>query len=65
MREEYTDIFKSFRDDNGNFKAKASHLAFEGENLLDEAREFTRRHLNDLIKSRDDHQGVISYKFLA
>ncbi|XP_048328356.2 tricyclene synthase EBOS, chloroplastic [Ziziphus jujuba] len=55
------DIFKSFKDENGNFKEsfgkdvkgllslyEASHLAFEGEDLLDEAKEFTRMHLKNL-----------------
>lgn len=54
-------IFKSFKDENGNFKEslgkdvkgllslyEASHLAFEGEDLLDEAKEFTRMHLKNL-----------------
>lgn len=30
---------------------EASHLAFPGEDLLDEARKFTRKHLNDRIRS--------------
>ena len=44
---------------------EASHLAFEGENLLDEARAFTRTHLNNLIKNRDDHRDVISCEYIA
>ncbi|GMN27473.1 hypothetical protein TIFTF001_001653 [Ficus carica] len=60
------DIFKIIKDQNGSFKEslskdvkgmlslyEASHLAFQGESLLDEAREFTRTHLNDLIRSDD------------
>ena len=30
---------------------EASHLAFEGENLLDEAKEFTRMHLKNQIEN--------------
>nr|WBW04279.1 terpene synthase [Ficus benjamina] len=60
------DIFKIIKDQNGSFKEslakdvkgmltlyEASYLAFQGESLLDEAREFTRTHLNDLIISDD------------
>ena len=55
------DVFNRFKDDSGNFKEflgkdvkgmlslyEASYLAFEGENLLDEALAFTRMHLKDL-----------------
>ncbi|XVE92870.1 hypothetical protein REPUB_Repub01dG0140700 [Reevesia pubescens] len=54
------DVFSSFKDQNGSFKAslsedvkgmlslyEASYFAFEGENLLDEAEEFTRMQLKD------------------
>ena len=55
-------MFKSFKDNDGNlFKAEisndmkgmlslyeASHLAFEGESLLDEAKTFSRKQLNNL-----------------
>nr|BAS30550.1 isoprene synthase [Ficus septica] len=60
------DIFKIIKDQNGSIKEslskdvkgmlslyEASHLAFQGESLWDEAREFTRTHLNDLIRSDD------------
>ncbi|GMN28019.1 hypothetical protein TIFTF001_001892 [Ficus carica] len=60
------DIFKIIKNQNGSFKEslskdvkgmlslyEASHLAFQGESLWDEAREFTRTHLNDLIRSDD------------
>ncbi|XWS63338.1 hypothetical protein CRYUN_Cryun06bG0086700 [Craigia yunnanensis] len=56
----FADVFSSFKDQNGSFKAslsedvkgmlslyEASYFAFEGENLLDEAKEFTRMHLKD------------------
>uniref|UniRef100_A0A2N9IXM4 Terpene synthase N-terminal domain-containing protein n=1 Tax=Fagus sylvatica TaxID=28930 RepID=A0A2N9IXM4_FAGSY len=55
------DVFNSFKEKNGNFKEcvgkdvkgmlslyEASYLAFEGENLLDEAKAFTSMHLKDL-----------------
>ncbi|GLT65722.1 hypothetical protein SLA2020_381350 [Shorea laevis] len=55
------DVFNSFKDYSGNFKEcltkdvkgmlslyEASYLAFEGENLLEEAMTFTRMHLKDL-----------------
>nr|POE94079.1 putative terpene synthase 12 [Quercus suber] len=55
------DVFNRFKDDSGNYKEflgkdvqgmlslyEASYLAFEGENLLDEALAFTRMHLKDL-----------------
>lgn len=55
------DMFNCFKDQKGNFKEclskdikgllslhEASYLGFEGENLLDEAMEFTTMHLKDL-----------------
>lgn len=57
----HADVFNSFTDEKGNFKEclrrdvkgmlslyEASYLGFEGENLLDEAREFARMGLEDL-----------------
>lgn len=54
------DLFKKFRDDDGNFKQslawdirgmlslyEASYLACEGENILEEAKRFTSVHLKD------------------
>ncbi|XP_077243405.1 alpha-terpineol synthase, chloroplastic-like [Tasmannia lanceolata] len=55
------DVFKRFKDEMGGFKAslrqdvkgmlslyEASYHAFEGEIILDDAKEFTIRHLKDL-----------------
>ncbi|KAK7339080.1 hypothetical protein VNO77_19723 [Canavalia gladiata] len=57
------DMFENFKDEEGNFKAEissdvqgllnlyeASYLAFEGETLLDEAREFSITHLKNNLK---------------
>ncbi|KAF8364597.1 hypothetical protein HHK36_033432 [Tetracentron sinense] len=63
------DIFKSFKDEkDGAFKAsisedikgmislyEASYYAVEGEDLLDEAQEFTARHLKELKESIAPH----------
>ncbi|KAI8011439.1 hypothetical protein LOK49_LG06G01511 [Camellia lanceoleosa] len=56
-----TDVFQKFKDHDGNFKQwlcedvkgllslyEASHLAFDGENLLDEAKVFTTKHLKGI-----------------
>ncbi|KAL3649117.1 hypothetical protein CASFOL_005520 [Castilleja foliolosa] len=55
-------IFERFKDSNGKYMTsladdiqgmlslyEASHLAFDGETILDEAREFTRFHLNKIM----------------
>ncbi|RVW26800.1 Isoprene synthase, chloroplastic [Vitis vinifera] len=60
------DVFKSFMDQNGNFQAElckdvkgmlslyeASYHAFEEENLLQEAKAFTRTHLKNLDANID------------
>uniref|UniRef100_A0A803LNA8 Uncharacterized protein n=1 Tax=Chenopodium quinoa TaxID=63459 RepID=A0A803LNA8_CHEQI len=60
------DIFKQFMDENGNFNPslcndnegmkslyEASHLGFEGEHLLDEAKVFTKEHLINSYKLED------------
>lgn len=65
-----TDIFKSFKYENGSFKEclcndvkgmlslyEASYLAFEGEDLMDEAKAFTTMHLQNL---RDQNASNIS-----
>ncbi|GMN58047.1 hypothetical protein TIFTF001_027146 [Ficus carica] len=65
-------IFKIIKDQNSSFKEslskdvkgmlslyEASHLAFQGESFLEEAREFTRTHLNDLIRSDDLSKDVV------
>ncbi|XP_027348219.1 tricyclene synthase EBOS, chloroplastic-like [Abrus precatorius] len=59
------DIFKSFKDHKGNFKAslrrdvkgmlslyEASFLSYEGEHIMDEAKAFTSFHLRNLDKYR-------------
>ncbi|KAA8526462.1 hypothetical protein F0562_008335 [Nyssa sinensis] len=58
------DLFKKFKDREGNFKTctsedvkgmlslyEASYLAFEGENILDEAKVFTSMHLKEKVDS--------------
>ncbi|XP_061360067.1 tricyclene synthase EBOS, chloroplastic-like [Gastrolobium bilobum] len=60
------DIFESFKDHNGNFKAsldrdvkgmlslyEASFLCYEGEQILDDAKEFTSFHLRGLDEDRN------------
>lgn len=62
----FSDVFEKFKDKNGKFKDniaedvrgllslyEASFLGFEGENILDEAREFTTMHLKN-IKDKTD-----------
>ncbi|KAK9116364.1 hypothetical protein Sjap_015311 [Stephania japonica] len=57
------DAFYPFKDEKGGFKAclgedmegmlslyDASHLALEGEDVLDEAKNFTAKHLKEIIK---------------
>ncbi|KAL0391119.1 UNVERIFIED_CONTAM: Isoprene synthase, chloroplastic [Sesamum calycinum] len=61
-----TDIFESFKDSNGNFTTslatdvegmlslyEASHLALDGESMLDKAREFTSFHLKNMLGKMD------------
>nr|WKW91725.1 TPS1 [Cinnamomum burmanni] len=61
-----TDVFNDFKDEKGGFKTslsldikgmlslyEASHLAFQGETILDEARAFTSTHLMDIRKNID------------
>ncbi|XXG69506.1 hypothetical protein AAC387_Pa06g2352 [Persea americana] len=60
------DVFNDFKDENGGFKTslsldikgmlslyEASHLAFHGETILDEARAFTSTHLMDIRENID------------
>ncbi|XXG62955.1 hypothetical protein AAC387_Pa05g1238 [Persea americana] len=60
------DVFSSFADEMGSFKAclcedtegllslyEASYLAFPGETIMDEAKAFTRRHLENLDSKID------------
>ncbi|XP_039008959.1 probable terpene synthase 12 [Hibiscus syriacus] len=66
------DVFEAFKDNKGNFKEclgkdvkgmlslyEASHLAFEGEDLLDEALVFSRMHLMDLHGVSSSEQGSL------
>ncbi|KAL4595817.1 hypothetical protein ACB092_12G119100 [Castanea dentata] len=61
------DVFNSFKDERGKFKAclcedtkgmlslyEASFLSIEGENILDEARDFSTKHLEEYIKQNID-----------
>ncbi|XP_077233471.1 alpha-terpineol synthase, chloroplastic-like [Tasmannia lanceolata] len=63
------DVFNGFKDDKGDFMAslcedtkgmlslyQASHLAFEGEIVMDEARTFTTMHLTDALKGKGIEQ---------
>ncbi|KAF8409091.1 hypothetical protein HHK36_005164 [Tetracentron sinense] len=60
------EVFSSFKDKMGNFKAslcedtkgmlslyEASYLSIQGEVILDEARDFTSRHLEDIKENID------------
>lgn len=60
------DIFNRFKDENGNFKAslrhqtaamlslyEASFLAKEGEEVLNEAMQFTTEHLRNFMRSEE------------
>ncbi|KAL2331647.1 hypothetical protein Fmac_019228 [Flemingia macrophylla] len=62
-----TYVFKSFKDEEGKFRAEisndvrgllslyeASYLAFEGESLWEEANEFSRTHLMNIVKEGID-----------
>ncbi|KAF4359603.1 hypothetical protein F8388_003606 [Cannabis sativa] len=63
-----SDIFKKFKDEDGNFKKclvsdtlgllslyEASHLSCVGENILDEALAFTTTHLNEFLAKKKEH----------
>ncbi|XP_072974474.1 terpene synthase 10-like [Typha angustifolia] len=63
------DVFDRFRDEDGNFKAslcnhtkgilslyEASYLSIEGEDALDEARDFATKHLKDFLETSSDQQ---------
>ncbi|KAK9001212.1 hypothetical protein V6N11_083000 [Hibiscus sabdariffa] len=66
------DVFKAFKDNKGNFKEclykdakgmlslyEASHLAFEGDDLMEEALAFSRMHLIDLHGVRNLENGFL------
>ncbi|KAK7853612.1 myrcene synthase [Quercus suber] len=61
------DVFNSFKDERGKFKAclcedtkgmlslyEASFLSIEGENILDEVRDFSTKHLEEYVKQNKD-----------
>ncbi|KAL2547805.1 terpene synthase 02 [Forsythia ovata] len=65
------DIFENFKDHNGNFKAslsqdvmgmlslyEASHFAYKGEKILDEARKFTSTKLKEMLGKIDMEIGA-------
>nr|AID55337.1 terpene synthase [Actinidia chinensis] len=60
------DVFKNFMDEIGNFKTclcedvkgllylyEASYFSLEGERILEEARDFTTKNLNKILKRKD------------
>jgi (-)-alpha-terpineol synthase len=62
-----TEVFNNFKDERENFKAclcedtkgmlslyEASFLSIEGENILDEARDFSAQHLEEYVKQNKD-----------
>ena len=61
------DVFHSFKDETGDFKAclvediqgimclyEASYLSVEGENILERARDFTKKHLEACLQKNID-----------
>ncbi|CAI9759952.1 unnamed protein product [Fraxinus pennsylvanica] len=65
------DIFENFKDHNGNFKEslaqdipgmlrlyEASHVAYNGENILNEAKEFTTMNLKKMLGKIDMKMGA-------
>nr|AMB57287.1 plastid terpene synthase [Osmanthus fragrans] len=65
------DIFENFKDHNGNFKGclaqdipgmlrlyEASRVAYNGDNILDEAREFTTMNLKEMLGKIDMKMGA-------
>ena len=61
------EVFNNFKDERGNFKAclcedtkgmlslyEASFLSIEGENILDKARDFSAKHLDEYVKQNKD-----------
>ena len=61
------EVFSSFMDESGKFKAhlsedtkgmlylyEASYLSIEGENVLEHARDFTTKHLEEFVKRNKD-----------
>ena len=61
------EVFNNFKDERKNFKAclcedtkgmlslyEASFLSIEGENILDEARDFSAQHLEEYVKQNKD-----------
>ena len=61
------EVFSSFTDELGEYKAhlfedtkgmlylyEASYLSIEGENVLEHARDFTTKHLEEFVKKNKD-----------
>ena len=61
------EVFNHFKDERGNFKAclcedtmgmlslyEASFLSIEGENILEETRDFSTKHLEENVKQNKD-----------
>ncbi|KAM7500245.1 hypothetical protein LguiA_024659 [Lonicera macranthoides] len=66
------EIFNTFKDERGNFKEflcedtkgmlylyEASYLSKSGENMLDEARDFTTKHLQEYLKKNVDNKNDV------
>ena len=67
------EAFSSFTDELGEFKAhlyevtkgmlylyEASYLSIEGENVLEHARDFTTKHLEEFVKrNKDEYLSII------
>nr|WBW04437.1 terpene synthase [Ficus microcarpa] len=69
------EVFNAFRDERGNFSAgtgdnnilamlslyEASFHSIKGEDLLEEARDFTTKFLEEYVKRNKDQNGILSF----